>query len=142
MNIPSWKAKAVLVGVDIVEYRRYLLICLKGPVTAKGKARSSQNALKHGMRSAENREVERLIAQPNYVQARVHRFIEYSKLLIDKLTAWHYSTSFSGRPTGQMEEVDGFTRSAHSMHYYDSVLVIEKRLIDEPRVRRTGQPSF
>ena len=34
-----------------------------GPKTDEGKKKSSQNALKHGLRSAENREVEKLIAQ-------------------------------------------------------------------------------
>ena len=34
-----------------------------GPRTAQGRKTSSMNALKHGMRSAENREVEKLIAQ-------------------------------------------------------------------------------
>ena len=34
-----------------------------GPRTAQGRKISSMNALKHGMRSAENREVEKLIAQ-------------------------------------------------------------------------------
>ena len=34
----------------------------KGPRTVQGKKVSSMNAYKHGMRSAENREVERLIA--------------------------------------------------------------------------------
>ena len=34
-----------------------------GPKTEEGKKASSMNALKHGMRSAGNREVERLIAQ-------------------------------------------------------------------------------
>jgi len=34
-----------------------------GPKTEEGKKASSQNALKHGMRSAGNREMERLIAQ-------------------------------------------------------------------------------
>ena len=34
-----------------------------GPRTEDGKATSSLNAYKHGLRSAENREVERLIAQ-------------------------------------------------------------------------------
>ena len=34
-----------------------------GPRTVQGRKTSSMNALKHGMRSAENREVEKLIAQ-------------------------------------------------------------------------------
>ncbi|WP_255502617.1 hypothetical protein [Okeania sp. KiyG1] len=35
-----------------------------------------------------------------------------------------------------------FTRSAHSMHYYDSVLVIEKRQMEKSIVRETGKKSF
>jgi hypothetical protein len=57
-------------------------------------------------------------------------FIEYSKELIDKLNAWHY------RHAGG--QVDSFTRSAHSMHYYDSMLVIEKRQMQKPVASRTG----
>lgn len=45
-------------------------------------------------------------------------FVEYSKSLIDKLNAWH----------SESKElfVDSFAQSTHSMHYYDSIIVIEK----------------
>ncbi|BAU52661.1 class I SAM-dependent methyltransferase [Mucilaginibacter gotjawali] len=56
-------------------------------------------------------------------------FIEYSKELIDKLNAWHFKKA---------EEIDSFTKSASSMHYYDSMLVIEKREMLKPVTSRTG----
>jgi hypothetical protein len=58
-------------------------------------------------------------------------FIEYSKRLIDQLNAWH-----SHQP--RRFAVDDFTRSAHSLHYYDSILVIEKRVMRPPEHRKTG----
>lgn len=61
-------------------------------------------------------------------------FVEYSKNLIDQLTAWH-----SPMPPLQVNE---FTRNAFSMHYYDSVLVIEKRHMNPPVARMKGKPSF
>lgn len=62
-------------------------------------------------------------------------FIEFSKQLIDQLNAWHTRTP---------EEfgVDDFTLSAHSMHYYDSILAIEKRRMQPPYDSKTGRPSF
>lgn len=57
-------------------------------------------------------------------------FIEYSKNFIDQLNAWHSEE--------KSLKVDSFTRSAHSLHYYDSMLVIEKREMKEPGSRRTG----
>lgn len=61
-------------------------------------------------------------------------FIEYSKRLIDRLNAWHSEE--------RRLQVDGFTRTTASMHYYDSVLVIEKGRIEAPEHRKTGVPSF
>ena len=58
-------------------------------------------------------------------------FIEYSKNLIDALNAWH-----SQQP--RRFQVSDFTRCAHSMHYYDSVLVIERRPMQPPVHRKTG----
>ena len=58
-------------------------------------------------------------------------FVEYSKTLIDQLNAWHVDSQSQPR-------VNDFTRSAHSLHYYDSVLVIEKRPMSEPWVVGTG----
>jgi hypothetical protein len=53
-------------------------------------------------------------------------FIEYSKELIDKLNGYHFN------------RVDEFTTTVNSMHYYDSVLVIEKRPRGNPFASRTG----
>lgn len=62
-------------------------------------------------------------------------FVEYTKGLIDQLNAWH-AVPNSGLA------VNEFTRTAFSMHYYDSVLVIEKRAMQAPHVRMKGRPSF
>ena len=62
-------------------------------------------------------------------------FIEHSKKLIDQLNAWH------ARDADQLPVTD-FTRSAASMHFYDSVLVIEKGVVERPHDRKTGTPSF
>ncbi len=59
-------------------------------------------------------------------------FIEYSKNFIDFLNAWH------SRQSALI--VSDFTTSAHSMHYYDSVLVIEKRPMEKPYHLQTGVP--
>jgi len=59
-------------------------------------------------------------------------FIEYSKAFIDYINAWH---------SGQRSlRVTDFTKSVHSLHYYDSVLVIEKRKMDKPFHLKTGRP--
>jgi len=62
-------------------------------------------------------------------------FIEYAKELIDALHAWH------SRNPKQLA-VSDFTTSARSMHFYDSVLVIEKGVVPRPHDERSGTPSF
>jgi|WetSurMetagenome_2_1015567.scaffolds.fasta_scaffold123711_2 hypothetical protein len=62
-------------------------------------------------------------------------FIEYSKNFIDYINAWH-----SVQP-GRLS-VTGFTKSVHSLHYYNSVLVIEKRPIEKPIDMETGTPTI
>lgn len=57
-------------------------------------------------------------------------FIELSKRLVDSLNAWH---SHSRRLA-----VTEFTRSVHGIHFYDSVLVIEKRPMQVPVEVTTG----
>ena len=57
-------------------------------------------------------------------------FIELSKGLIDDINAWH---SRSERLV-----VSDFTRTAHSLHFYDSVLVIEKRRLQPPTHEARG----
>ena len=65
-------------------------------------------------------------------------FIEYSKSFIDYIHAWH---------SRQMDrlEVTEFTRTVHSLHYYNSILVIEKRPTEKPYHLKTGKkviPGF
>ena len=62
-------------------------------------------------------------------------FVEYSKQFIDWINAWH-STD------GEQLAVSDFTRSAHSLHFYDSVLAVEKRPIEPPHHRQTGTPMI
>lgn len=62
-------------------------------------------------------------------------FIEYSKNLIDRLNGWHSQEPEKFGPTE-------FTRSVWSMHYYDSVLVIEKAPRQKPWHEKTGRASF
>jgi len=62
-------------------------------------------------------------------------FIEYSKAFIDQIHAWH------SRDPKRLA-VSEFTRSVHSLHYYDSVLVIEKRPLQTPTHERIGQATF
>jgi len=66
---------------------------------------------------------------------RKSNYIEYTKNLIDQLNAYH------SKDKGF--EVDEFTRTADSIHYYDSIVVIEKKEHPEPpKHSKTGNPSF
>lgn len=62
-------------------------------------------------------------------------FIEYSKDFIDQINAWH-----SKQP--QKFKVSDFTKTAKSLHFYDSVLVIEKQPMLPPTHARTGHAQF
>jgi hypothetical protein len=62
-------------------------------------------------------------------------FIEYSKDFVDQTNAWH-----SQQP--DRLDVSDFTRSVNSLHYYDSVLVIEKRPTIRPTHERKGTAFF
>jgi cephalosporin hydroxylase len=61
-------------------------------------------------------------------------FIEYSKHFIDQLNAYHSKQKELG--------VDKFTKNVDSIHYYDSILVIEKKKRGKPYDIQTGNPSF
>jgi cephalosporin hydroxylase len=58
-------------------------------------------------------------------------FIEYSKQLIDRLNAWHSRQ--------ENFKIDHLTQSMFALHYYDSMLVIEKRKMLPPNVRMSGK---
>jgi len=57
-------------------------------------------------------------------------FISYSKNLIDKINAWH----------SEDKEllVDSFTRSCFGIHYYPSLIVIEKKKFNPPEYIEKG----
>ena len=58
-------------------------------------------------------------------------FIEYAKQLIDRLHTWY-------QPGGG----DEMARSTFALHFYDSILVAEKRPIEPPYEVKIGIPSF
>jgi hypothetical protein len=55
---------------------------------------------------------------------RKNSFIEYCKSLVDQLNAWHSQT--------RELTVSNFSRNTHSIHFYDSIVVFEKRKINKP----------
>jgi methyltransferase family protein len=61
-------------------------------------------------------------------------FVEYAKGLTDQLNAWH------SREDGF--EVDEFTRTTKSMHFYDSIIVFEKGAVVRPTHEKTGRRQF
>ncbi len=61
-------------------------------------------------------------------------FIEYSKNFIDMLNAFHSEQ--------RKHKINNFTKSVNSIHYYDSVLVIEKRKREKPKDVTSGIISF
>jgi hypothetical protein len=61
-------------------------------------------------------------------------FIEYSKNFIDYINAYHSRQ--------RKLKISNFTQSVDSLHYYDSILVIEKRKIEKPANIISGTPSF
>ena len=65
---------------------------------------------------------------------RMGTFIEFAKGLIDKLHAYHSDQ--------RSLKVDEFTRTTGSLHFYDSILVIEKEPRQAPYDEKTGQGSF
>lgn len=66
---------------------------------------------------------------------REESFLEYSKTLIDRLYGW-----YSQEPS--RFTVDDITRTTFALHFYDSVLVIEKRPMSPPQQSTTGMASF
>jgi hypothetical protein len=62
-------------------------------------------------------------------------FIEYAKTLIDRLNAWHTEDP-------EALPVDDFTLQAVSLHFYDSVLVIDRKPGEQPQSLASGKPSF
>ena len=62
-------------------------------------------------------------------------FIEYSKNFIDSLNAWNSRDE-------QVLPVSKFTRATKSLHFYDSILVIEKGKRNKPTYYMTGTPTL
>ena len=61
-------------------------------------------------------------------------FTEYAKNLIDLINAHHSEQSSL--------QVNDFTKTANTIHFYDSVIVIEKQPRPAPKPKMTGKPSF
>lgn len=64
-----------------------------------------------------------------------HTFMETAKRLVDDLNAWHTQDPHSLAP-------NPFTESTRSMHFYDSIVVIEKGAHPRPKTVSSGTPQF
>ena len=60
-------------------------------------------------------------------------FIEYSKKFVDDLHAWHSKDPEDGL------DVTDITRTLDSVHFYDSMVVFEKRQRTPPEISHTGK---
>ncbi len=70
-------------------------------------------------------------------------FIEYSKNFIDYIHAFHTrDKSLKINSFFTKLKVNDFTKTVNSLHYYDSILVIEKQKRNIPYNEITGIPSF
>ena len=61
-------------------------------------------------------------------------FIEHTKMLIDKLHDWY--------GIGPGRQPDLITTTAYGIHFYDSIMVIEKRKLAPPFQLVSGTPTF
>ncbi len=62
-------------------------------------------------------------------------FMEMSKGLIDQLNAWHF-------PNPEDRKDSAFSESTYSMHFYTSIVVIEKRRMTAPIDKFIGEKSI
>jgi hypothetical protein len=62
-------------------------------------------------------------------------FLEYGKALVDRLHGWY--SQDPARLT-----VDVFTRTTYALHFYDSVLVVDKSPKGPPRGSMTGTLAY
>lgn len=62
-------------------------------------------------------------------------FLDYSKDLVDKLYGWYVDNQIQVC-------ADPITLSTFGLHFYDSILVVEKRPMQPPRQCAMGMPSF
>lgn len=57
-------------------------------------------------------------------------FIEYSKNIIDDINAWHSKS--------RKLSINSLTKSVKAIHFYDSIVVLEKRKILPPTMKKVG----
>jgi cephalosporin hydroxylase len=62
-------------------------------------------------------------------------FIEHAKTLVDSVNAWHSRDPESFR-------VDDHTRTVTGMHVYDSIVVLDKGVVEPPSHKMVGTPSW
>ncbi len=62
-------------------------------------------------------------------------FLEYGKALVDRLYGWYERDPGKLRP-------DEFTATTHGVHFYDSIVVVEKSPKAQPQSSKTGSPAF
>lgn len=67
---------------------------------------------------------------------RKKSFIEFSKNLVDNIYGWYLSKR------QKQKWLNSFTRTIYCLHFYDSILVIEKKQIEEPKNIMKGKEQL
>jgi cephalosporin hydroxylase len=65
---------------------------------------------------------------------RPSTFMQFAKNKVDQLNAWHSQT--------EEFQVDEFTRTTDSIHFYDSIVVFERGMRTKPEDKVTGRATF
>jgi cephalosporin hydroxylase len=65
---------------------------------------------------------------------RPSTFMQFAKNKVDQLNAWHSQT--------EEFQVDEFTRTTDSIHFYDSIVVFERGKRTKPEHKVTGRATF
>ena len=80
-----------------------------------------------------------MINSPKLYNNEYLSFIEFSKQLIDLINAWYYKNDIE---LNDKSDENNYTKTINSIHYYPSMLVVEKKSVDRPSTITSGEVTL